>query len=562
MLFQTIFSTDFKQAKQQAKAYSQVFVFNFLIIWILLCISHLCTGIMSDNEVGKLMLAKQFVFPDWLPNDWYLSQPQKYQALFQLFFGQSILNIGFVATSILGRLIYYSLIALGLVLIAKEIQLRLLGLVIALILFLLSHQGVAIAGEWMIGGLETKGFAYGLILIAIWLAMKQRYVWMTASLGLATSFHILVGGYATLTFVPWLLWKAFQDKSLNSKVLQKYTKKIFLCLLIYGLTSSFATVALLNSLSETVIVPDSKLQATYIYTFLRNSHHLTPTLWAKIRFPIIGFYLSTLCWCWQKIRREKYSITENFTSEIVGQKNRLLFLELTFFSLIPLFFGLGMSLIDTQGKILQYYPFRFGSLMLALSTLLIPCYSLQFYIDKVNLSKNIKKRLVMGALLVLMGFHSFTFIGFVKSAIALINFPMGVEENHQASQAMFTWIQENIDQEEIIISSPGRYVGFNWLTNHATVAKFKLVPPTETQILKWYARLNDLAGYPEDYVWHKTGFAMEEELHQGYQNLSTDQVKILMQKYQSQYFFDARDHLLDLPIAYENNGYRLYQRDY
>ena len=337
------------------------FFFEFFILLSLLIFSYLLVGNMADNEVGKLMLAKQLISPDWLSNDWYLSQPQKYQALFQIFFGQSIYNIGFLATSIIGRVIYYSLISLGLVLIAREIKLRLLGLVSAITLFLLSYQGMAIAGEWMIGSLETKGFAYGFIFIAIWLAMKQRYVWMVASLGLATSLHILVGGYATLTFAPWLLWKAFQTKSLNLRFLRSRTKTILLCTLIYGLTSLFATVALINSLSGIVVVPDSELTPTYIYTFLRNSHHLTPTLWAKIRFPIIGVYLSTLYWCWQKIKNEKFDAHDNLTSKINGNRNRLLFLELTFFSLIPLFFGLGVSLFDTQGKILQYYPFRMTS---------------------------------------------------------------------------------------------------------------------------------------------------------------------------------------------------------
>lgn len=539
----------------------KVIIRDFIAVLTLLIFSQLLVGNMAENEVGKLMLAKQFISSDWLANDWYLSQPQKYQELFQIFFGKSILEIGFLATSIIGRLLSYSLISLGLVLIAKEIKLRLLGLFSATTLFLLSHQGVAIAGEWMIGGLETKGFAYGLILIAIWLAMKQQYIWMVASLGVATSLHILVGGYATLTFIPWLLWKAWQANLLNIDFFKYYAKIIFLCLFIYGLTSLFATVTLLNSLSETVAIPNSELQATYIYTFLRNSHHLTPTLWAKIRFPIIGFYLFIFYWCWQQTKQEKLSTNQNLNLEFKGKKNRLLFLELTFFSLIPLFFGLGISLFDTQGKILQYYPFRFGSLMLALSTLLLPAYFIQSFFDNSTFSKIIKKRLITLVLVSLAIFHSFTLTNFVKSAIALKKFPIGVEENNQASQEIFDWIQDNTNKEDIIISSPGRYIGFNWMTNRATIAKFKLVPPTETQIIEWYRRLNDLAGYPENYVWPKTGFAMADELHQGYQNLSTAQVKLLMHKYHAQYFFDTKNHELKLPIIYENNRYRLYQEN-
>ena len=54
---------------------------------------------------------------------------------------------------------------------------------------------------------------------------------------------------------------------------------------------------------------------------------------------------------------------------------------------------------------------------------------------------------------------------------------------------------------------------------------------------------------------------MEEELHEGYQNLTTAQVKNIMEKYHAEYFFDRSEHELDLAIAYENEGYRLYQKN-
>ncbi|WP_139325030.1 DUF6798 domain-containing protein [[Limnothrix rosea] IAM M-220] len=545
--------------EKEEKQNSSSFLKEFLIIFALLIFSHLLTGNMAENEVGKLMLAKQFMFPDWLPNDWYLSQPQKYQALFQLVFGHSIAYLGFLATSILGRIIYYSLISFGLVLIARQIKLHLLSLFTAITLFLYSHQGMAIAGEWMVGSLETKGFAYGIVLIAIWLAMKQRYIWMIASLGIATSLHILVGGYATLTFLPWLAWSAYKKGLFRQEFIKKYLSTICLGTFIYLLTSIFATVTLFHSLSKTVTAPESMLQATYIYTFLRNSHHLAPFTWQKIRFLIIIIYLGIFGWCWHKTKEEFVFSVQKYPNNGTGIKSRLLLLELTVFSLIPLFGGFVAVFFDSEGALLQYYPFRFGSLMLALNSLLIAVYLIQKYIKTSRYIQGFKKYGFSLCLVTLALVHSLTLTSFTKQAINLLDFPIGIEQNNLESQDVFTWIKNNTAKEAIIISSPSHYIGFNWLTNRATIAKFKLVPPTEIQIFEWYERLNDLSGYPKDYVWQKTGFEMEEELHQDYQKLTTVQVKNLMEKYQAQYFFDYRKHNLDLPIAYENNGYRLYQ---
>ncbi len=555
-----LFNTVAPAPKQEEKIESYFSLLKeFVVLFLLLIFSHLLTGNMAENEVGKLMLAKQFIFPDWLPNDWYLSQPQKYQALFQLCFGHSIAQFGFLATSIGGRLIYYSLIASGLVLIARKIKLQLFGLFIATTLFLYSHQGVAIAGEWMVGSLETKGFAYGLVLIAIWLAMKKRYIWMIASLGVATSLHILVGGYATLTFLPWLCWITYKKQLFQRDFLAQYLPTICLGIFIYLLTSLFATVTLFHSLSKTVTTSDSALSATYIYTFLRNAHHLAPTEWQKIRFLAIAIYLSVFGGCWLITKKELKASFQQFSTHVTSTKNRLILLELTLFSLIPLLGGFAVTLFDTEGALLQYYPFRFASLMLGLTPLLISTCIIQDKFQENPSLRQWKRAGIFLSLLTLTLVHSLTLNNFIQRAIDLQDFPIGVEQNNTESQEVFDWIKENTAKESIIISSPSHYIGFNWLSDRATIAKFKLVPPTEVQIFEWYERLNDLSGHPQDYIWEKTGFAMEEELHKGYQNLTTSQVKNIMEKYHADYFFDRSEHDLDLAIAYENTGYRLYQ---
>ena len=120
------------------------------------------------NEVDVLPLAKQFADPAWITGDWYLNTATNYRYLFQIIFGPLIVHLGFLATSIIGRLICYGLVAYGIVLLGEKLGLRLTYLLLATVF--VTYQGSfqgAIAGEWFVGGLEAKAIAYGLILIAI-----------------------------------------------------------------------------------------------------------------------------------------------------------------------------------------------------------------------------------------------------------------------------------------------------------------------------------------------------------------------------------------------------------
>ena len=62
------------------------------------------------------------------------------------------------------------------------------------------------AGEWVIGGVEAKGFAYVLVFLGLEALAANRWnrVWLL--LGAASAFHVLVGGWAAVAAgLAWLL---------------------------------------------------------------------------------------------------------------------------------------------------------------------------------------------------------------------------------------------------------------------------------------------------------------------------------------------------------------------
>ena len=516
------------------------------IVLIFLSLRLLLDGNMAGsvwNEVDVLPLAKQFVDPTWMSSDWYLNTETNYRYLFQLIFGSCIVHLGFLVTSIMGRLLCYALVAYGLVLLGQKLGLRLSYLLLAIII--ITYQGSfqgAIAGEWFVGGLEAKAVAYGLIMIAIPLMLNRNYIWMTLLLGVATSFHVLVGGWAFITTLGWL--------SIRPQArLFKLGKQIWLLLLIYIASSAFAIPATLHQLLTPS--PVGNISSSFIYVFLRLPHHLNPISWHPILW--LKFLVYLVVWIFCMISLKKNADSQGWNRETDA---RFELAEFTLIALIPFMAGIAISFFDRQGQWLQYYPFRFGDVMLPLTTCLLVSCSLQ---NQLSFQKY-KFRFLLAALL---GCIFFTQIGvFTQRAIAYQNFPAQQQNVNHQWKLMSKWIHNHTEKDAIIISHPWKLDNFTWLTERATIVKLKMFPQTPSAIVEYYERLNALSGGALAEIYFG-----EEELDQrktvkaitdGFANLDTAQVKQLMTKYQANYFLTNKSHHLDLPIIHMQTPYVLY----
>ncbi len=503
------------------------------------------------NEVDVLPLAKQYADPAWIPQDWYLNQAAGYRLLFNNLVGWLILNFGFLATSIIGRLICYSLVATGLVLIGQKLKLSLPFLLLATIGC--TYQGYnqgAIAGEWFVGGLEAKAFAYGLSLIAIAFMLRRHYLVMTLFLGLATSFHVLVGGWAFLTTLGWLCFRP-------STRLSKLKEIGFLLLLIYCVTSVFAIPAvaqhLLESESTSASTASISFSPSYIYVFLRLAHHLNPLSWNIISWIKLIIYLLLLGRSMMLLHNQKDQQEMTRVNVI-----RLELGEFALISLIPFLGGLAIALFDHQGNWLQYYPFRFGDVMLPIIACLLTACTLESYLSKSKKSlKRLVHRIVIGILLIQTAI-------FTYQVVSLQQFPSAQQDVNPQWKTMSNWIREHTPKDAVIVSHPIQLVNFSWLTERATIAKVKLFPQTDQKILEYYQRIDDLSGNSslEEYITQNKLNKRElmQFISDGFEDLSTDQAKALMSKYHSQYFLTTVKHHLELEVAYRYAPYILYYR--
>ncbi len=155
-------------------------------------------------------------------------------------------------------------------------------------LFVAGTSRLHMAGEWIIGGFEAKGLAYVLVLLALEAVVRNRWQWVWPLLGLASTFHVVVGAWSVLAAgLAWLM--AGSDRPAVGAMLKP---------LLLGLL--FALPGLLPALElSRGVEPWVAREANRIYVYERLSHHLVPQL-----FPIEFIRRHLLLWllwgvlCW------------------------------------------------------------------------------------------------------------------------------------------------------------------------------------------------------------------------------------------------------------------------
>ena len=533
---------------------------KWLALWGFLCFRFLIDRNMGGggwNEVDVLPLARHFADPTWVANDWYLDRPAGYRFLFQALFGKIAAIWGFIALSLIGRAICYGLFALGFVLLGQKLKLSFSALWLALFLFVSVGyysedwgQG-AIANEWMVGGLEAKAVAYSLLPLIVRLILDKRYRWAVFLSGLATSFHVLVGGWIFLAILGWL-WCEWAELTLRERKTQP--QELGWILLCYIVGSIFAIRPVFEYLLASS--PIDGVSPSYVYVFLRLPHHLNPLSWKFWQWLKLGIFLSLLAVSTATIRYYQRlnrcdRLTESYTASWE-------FVKFTWITLIPGAVGIAIAPFDEQGQFLQYYPFRLGDVMLSLSTYVLGIRALQF-VAGVKRQK-LLQTIFLFLIAVACYFQATNFYGQV---VALQNFPSVPQEVDSDWRDFSDWIRHNTPQDTIAISSPVELTNFTWTTERATIAKFKLLPQTKTGIINWYERLSDLSGQYSPWTNLKrtddNRDIIRQRLSEGYDRLTTAQVVKLMNKYQASFFVTNNKHQLKLPIAYRNSSYILYR---
>ncbi|MEM9246167.1 MAG: hypothetical protein AAGA67_10575 [Cyanobacteria bacterium P01_F01_bin.153] len=391
------------------------------------------------NELHHLPLSRHLVDPTWLAKDIYYSEPPGYRLLFQLLFGPLTDTIGFLATSIIGRIVGYLAIAVGLCALARSLGMRFLTLFLALGLFIYTNKSQGMmAGEWLVGvgGIEPKIFAYSAIFIALAALFKERYLWMVAWLGVATSFHALVGGWTAISVLFLLLWRRRQVLLDGRRWLAAIP--------IYAATGVFAVTAILTQLLSPV--RESNISPSSIYSFLRNPHHVNPLSWNWDVWLGLLAYGAILLGCAFYVRRVDKNDLQQSAQTL---RNRADFLYFVLCTLIPFGAGVLAAPMDANGEFLQYYPFRVGDVMVPLGAAFFLALALERLLFRGRwgaISLSLILLLTFGA--EIPNFH--------QKALTLQDFPGQAQGVSLETKAIANWIKQRLTPQVAKRLSSGR----------------------------------------------------------------------------------------------------------
>ncbi len=234
-------------------------LFVFMVFFL-----HAASQVPDVNEPHYLGKAKHYWNPDFCQGDTFYESADAHH-VFYWSFGWLTLLLPLPQVAWAGRLATWALLAFAWRRLSWALLPRPLIAILTAGLFVLLNSRCHMAGEWIVGGAEAKGFAYGLVLLAIESLLRDRWNRSLLLLGAATSLHVLVGGWSAVALgFTWLVM-----------VRRRPTIRSLVPGLIGAVVLTLPGLVPALMLTQGVD-PVTVAEANQIYVFERLPHHLLP----------------------------------------------------------------------------------------------------------------------------------------------------------------------------------------------------------------------------------------------------------------------------------------------
>jgi hypothetical protein len=401
-----------------------------------------------------------------------------------------------------------------------------------------------LAGEWVVGGVEAKCFAYAFVLLALRDMIDGRWNRVWFLLGVATAFHPLVGGWSGLVCAA--IW-FFDDR-----------RRLSFRMMLPGLLCG-GLVALLGILPALMLTwdepPDLVAEANRIYVFDRLSHHLAPLAlpMAELARRLGGHAALLLAFVALVLAmRPSNKTTNQLNSRSAEQAappaplTRIA--QFAFGAVLLAAIGFAIELVlwhqpFLAAKLLRYYWFRLTDFALPAAAAL---YATAFIANGFQHGRK-------GAPLALAAALLFTGWNIANSTRDRVLNPVPPADAKLRDWAAWIdacdWVSANTPAEAMFLT-PRLNLTFKWRAGRPEVANRKDVPQDADSIVQWHARIRD--------VYYATIEGVEEPLD-SLGILGAERVRELALKYDADYVLMDRGQLLSLPLAYKNEEYAIYR---
>lgn len=409
-------------------------------------------------------------------------------------------------------------------------------------LFAAANDHLHMAGEWVIGGAEAKGLAYAALFFALAELARGRYRRVWVLLGIATAFHVLVGGWAMVaTAFAWWVWKPHRP-SLRRMV------PLMIAAVVIALPGLIPTLMLASGAA-----PPVEAQAHRIYVFHRLCHHLVPGcfgFWNIARFALLTAVYLYLC--------------RRIPADDPWLRVRNFVLGTLLIAGIGMMLGLTVQIWPQfSAAILRYYWFRLADAAIPLGT-----------------------ALAMGLLASSGDFEATLFNGWIRRG--LIYLGIAAAAGHLAGYVIVRalpvvpraewrattwrasvadsrllrdyygwrrvcrWIAENTPHDARFLT-PRSNGSFKWYTGRSEIVTWKEIPQDAQSIVQWWNRLLDIHVLDDPVLGRRWSRTLAE--------LREKRLLELAEKYDADYIVTTWKPTLDLePVfAERGNPYLVYR---
>jgi hypothetical protein len=422
------------------------------------------------NETHYLSKAKHYWNPDWCRHDFFLNTPDAHE-VFCWTFGWITKWLSLDATAWMGRLLTWALLAWSWRRLSWALLPRNWLAVLSAALFVALNENAHMAGEWVIGGVEAKGFSYVLVLLAFEAVLRGRWNRAWLWLGLASAMHAIVGGWSAIAVaVAWLASSREEQPRLRA----------MLPGLIGGFVLALPGLWFAVALSRGVD-PQIAAEANQIYVW-RLPHHLMADQF-KEGFPsrhlllwVVWLLLLTVVKPDAAGRRFRWIVNTGILLTLIGY---------------------GLVLLShwnpTWGNaLLRFYWFRMSDALVPMGVALV---GLRFWRQLAE-SRPRAGRLWMAGLVVAMAINLAAQGSHLPLDMVWYRAPAVVPRTDKSMvygdwRDVCKWAGEHSDADAQFIT-PRMACTFRWYAGRGEVVTWKDIPQNAAGIVAWWGRLTDL----------------------------------------------------------------------
>ena len=396
------------------------------------------------------------------------------------------------------------------------------------------------AGEWLIGGVEAKCFAYACIFTALANIVDGHWRRAWPWFGLGGSFHVLVGGWATITAAGvWLLQPRTDRPTLKSML-----PSLLLggCMALPGLIPAWQLMS--------QVPPEVKAEAGRIYVFDRLAHHLAPLTMPfddlLVRAGPFAMLVLIMAGFWMWLCRLDYKTAAPSSPNTMHRLKLLM--QFTLLTLATTSCGLVWEVATwnyplISARVLRYYLFRLSDIMVPVATSLMVVVLIQELMAS-------RSRWATALLLLAVFWPGWLLVKETSYRWYDSCPPADRKmEDHLSWKEACLWARKNTPHESLFLV-PRQSHSFQWFAHRPDVVTRKNVPQDAESLLSWSKRYQDVFTYRDELGERATYRSLA---HQG-----AIRLKELADKHGADYVITREYPPLQLPVRYANEHYTIY----